>query len=67
MEAGASNMRQDLGKLRGHARRRARATRRVRERTDLWWNPKGRSYANIAQPGGIDRMNGREDVVNVFN
>ena len=29
---------------------------------DLGWNPKGHIYPNIAQPGGIDRTEGREDM-----
>ena len=62
VEAGASGVPQDLGKLRGHTRRRARAARRARERTELGWNPKGRSYLNQARPGEIDKMEGREEM-----
>ena len=62
VEAGASGVPQDLGKLRGHARRRARPARRAEERTDLGWNPKGRSYPNQARLGGIDKMEGREEM-----
>ena len=40
---------QDLGKLRGHTRRRARPARRAGKRTDLGWNPKGRGYPNQAR------------------
>ena len=29
---------------------------------DLGWNPKGRVYPNIAKPGGIDKMEGREEM-----
>ena len=32
------------------------------KRTDLGRNPKGRVYPNIAQLGGIDRMEGREEI-----
>ena len=32
------------------------------KRTDLVRNPKGRVYPNIAQPGGVDRMEGREEM-----
>ena len=48
VEVGASGVFLDLGKLRGHACQRARAARRAGERADLWWNPKGRGYLNIA-------------------
>ena len=30
---------------------------------DLAGNPKGRGYPNQARPGGIDRMEGREEIV----
>ena len=55
-------MPQDLGKLRGHAGRRAQAARRAREGTDLRWNPKGRGYPNQARLGGIGKMEGREEL-----
>ena len=29
---------------------------------DLGWNPKGRVYPNIVRPGGIDEMEGREEM-----
>ena len=62
MEAGASGVPQDLGNERGHTRRRARPARRAGERTELGWNPKGHGYPNQARPGGIDKMEGREEM-----
>ena len=29
---------------------------------DLGWNPKGHGYTNQARPGGIDRMEGGEEM-----
>ena len=62
VKAGMSSVPQDLGKLGGHARRRARPARRAGKRTDLGRNPKRSVYPNIARPGGIDRMEGREEM-----
>ena len=62
MEASASGVPQDLGKLRGHARQRARPARGARKRTDLERSSKGRVYPNIAPLGGIDRTEGREEM-----
>ena len=32
------------------------------KKTDLGWNPKRHGYTNIAQLGGIDRTEGREEM-----
>ena len=52
----------DLGKLRGHARRRARHARRAGEKDGERVNPKEHDYANMARPGGIDPTEGREEM-----
>ena len=62
MELGTSGVSQDLGKLRGHARQRARAARRAGENDGSGWNPKGRGYPNQARPRGVDRTERREEM-----
>ena len=59
VEAGASSMPQDLGKLRGHARRRARPARRAGEK-DGFGKESKRARLLEYSPTGRDRYNGGE-------
>ena len=54
VEAGASCVPQDLGKFRGHVRRRAQATRRAREKDESGRQSK-RAQLPESSPTGRDR------------
>ena len=59
VEAGAFGVPQDLGKLRGHARQRARPTRRAKEK-DVFGKESKRARLPKYSPTGRDRYNGGE-------
>ena len=59
MEAGASGVPQDLGKLRGHAQQRAQPARRAGEK-DGFGKESKRARPPEYSPTGRDRYNGGE-------
>ena len=63
MEASVSGVPKDLEKLRGHARRRARAARRAGEKDGYEMKSKRAQLTDIARLGGIDRAEVRAKCV----
>ena len=62
VEANASGVPQDLGKLRDTRAEGLDPLGELGRTMDPGRNPKGRVYQNIARPGGIDIMKGREEM-----
>ena len=62
VEAGAFGVPQDLGKLRGHARRRARPARRAGEKDGSWKESKRARLNGSSPTGRDDRTEGGEEM-----